>query len=98
MRLVRHPHIDFNGDNVGGSVNVSGSEDGNSSNNHSGELLGAKPAHPSYNDLSNLFETRKRSSLMFISKHLTSMMAKLEAVTKKMNFRVTRKKSFTVRM
>ncbi|XP_014501557.1 CBL-interacting serine/threonine-protein kinase 5 [Vigna radiata var. radiata] len=111
-------NIDFNGDDAGGSGNVSGSEDNNStsstsssSNNHSGELIGAKPARPSYNafeiisslshgfDLSNLFETRKRSPSMFISKHsASSVMAKLEAVAKKLNFRVTGKKQFTVRM
>ncbi|WVZ18651.1 hypothetical protein V8G54_005973 [Vigna mungo] len=92
MRLVRHPHIYFNGVDVGGSGNVSNIEDGNSSSNHSRELVGVKPACPSYNafeiisflshefDLSNMFETRKRSSAMFISKHSTlSVMAKLEA-------------------
>ncbi|QCE08831.1 CBL-interacting serine/threonine-protein kinase 5-like [Vigna unguiculata] len=103
-------NIDFNGDDAGGSGgsgNVSGSEDGNSN----GELVGAKPARPSYNafeiisslsngfDLSNLFETRKRSPSMFISKHSAStVMAKLEALAKKLNFRVTGKKQFTVRM
>jgi len=105
-------NIDFSGDDVGGSGNVSGNEDGNSSNNLSGEELdGAKPARPSYNafeiisslshgfDLRNLFETRKRSPSMFISKHSAStVMAKLEAVAKKLNFRVTGKKEFTVRM
>ncbi|XP_047156251.1 CBL-interacting serine/threonine-protein kinase 5-like, partial [Vigna umbellata] len=108
---VVEDNIDFNGDNVGGSGNVSNNEDGNISNNHSGELVGSKPARPSYNafeiisslshgfDLSNLFETRKRLPSMFISKHsASSVMAKLEAVAKNLNFRVTGKKQFTVRM
>ncbi|KAG2403275.1 CBL-interacting serine/threonine-protein [Vigna angularis] len=108
---VVEDNIDFNRDDVGGSGNVSGSEDGNNNSNHSRELVGAKPARPSYNafeiisslshefDLSNLFETRKRSPSMFISKHsASSVMAKLEAMAKKLNFRVTGKKQFTVRM
>ncbi|XP_027339989.1 CBL-interacting serine/threonine-protein kinase 25-like isoform X2 [Abrus precatorius] len=69
------------------------------------------PARPSYNafeiisslshgfDLRNLFETRKRSPSMFISKFSASaVLAKLEAVAKKLNFRVTGKKEFMVRM
>ncbi|KHN31882.1 CBL-interacting serine/threonine-protein kinase 5 [Glycine soja] len=100
-------NIDFSGDDVS-----NGSDDGNSSsNNEDGELTGAKPARPSYNafeiisslsngfDLRNLFETRKRSPSMFISKFSASaVMAKLEGVAKKLNFRVTGKKEFVVRM
>ena len=101
-------NIDFSGDDVS-----NGSDDGNSSssNNEDGELTGAKPARPSYNafeiisslshgfDLRNLFETRKRSPSMFISKFSASaVMAKLEGVAKKLNFRVTGKKEFMVRM
>ncbi|XP_027344636.1 CBL-interacting serine/threonine-protein kinase 5-like [Abrus precatorius] len=77
------------------------------------EEVGAmmKPARPFYNafeiisslshgfDLRNLFETRKRSPSMFISKFSASaVLAKLEAVAKKLNFRVTGKKEFVVRM
>ncbi|KAE9584511.1 hypothetical protein Lal_00021818 [Lupinus albus] len=70
-----------------------------------------KPARPFYNafeiisslshgfDLRNLFETRKRSPSMFISKFSAlAVLAKLEAVAKKLNFRVTGKKEFMVRM
>ncbi|KAL5176590.1 CBL-interacting serine/threonine-protein kinase 5 [Glycine soja] len=70
-----------------------------------------KPARPFYNafeiisslshgfDLRSLFETRKRSPSMFISKFSAStVLAKVEAVAKKLNFRVTGKKEFVVRM
>ncbi|KAL2332522.1 hypothetical protein Fmac_020103 [Flemingia macrophylla] len=50
-------------------------------------------------DLSNLFETRKRSPSMFISKFSASaVIAKLEAVGNKLDFKVTGKKDFMVRM
>lgn len=77
------------------------------------ELVAAmgKPARPFYNafeiisslshgfDLRSLFETRKRSPSMFISKFSASaVVAKLEGMAKKLNFRVTGKKEFTVRM
>ncbi|CAJ1951409.1 unnamed protein product [Sphenostylis stenocarpa] len=70
-----------------------------------------KPARPFYNafeiisslshgfDLRSLFETRKRSPSMFICKFSASaVMAKVEATAKKLNFRVTGKKEFAVRM
>ncbi|OIW11962.1 hypothetical protein TanjilG_02169 [Lupinus angustifolius] len=70
-----------------------------------------KPARPFYNafeiisslshgfDLRSLFETRKRSPSMFISKFSAlAVLAKLEAVAKKLNFRVIGKKEFMVRM
>ncbi|XP_027339988.1 CBL-interacting serine/threonine-protein kinase 5-like isoform X1 [Abrus precatorius] len=100
-------NIDFNGD-VDDDGNSSGNGNGNE---NSGETAGTKPARPSYNafeiisslshgfDLRNLFETRKRSPSMFISKFSASaVLAKLEAVAKKLNFRVTGKKEFMVRM
>ncbi|KAK7255134.1 hypothetical protein RIF29_28537 [Crotalaria pallida] len=75
------------------------------------EEVVSKPARPFYNafeiisslshgfDLRNLFETRKRSPSMFISKFSASaVLAKLETVAKKLNFRVTGKKEFMVRM
>ncbi|KAJ1428496.1 Serine/threonine-protein kinase, active site [Sesbania bispinosa] len=95
------------------NINFNEDDDGNSSgsNNDDAELVGAKPARPSYNafeiisslshgfDLRNLFETRKRSPSMFISKFSASaVLGKLEAVAKKLNFRVTGKKEFMVRM
>ncbi|KAI4329395.1 hypothetical protein L6164_021663 [Bauhinia variegata] len=74
------------------------------------EITG-KPSRPFYNafeiisslshgfDLRNLFETRKRSPSMFISKFSASaVLAKLETVAKKLNFRVTGKKDYMVRM
>ncbi|KAK7325296.1 hypothetical protein VNO77_29456 [Canavalia gladiata] len=87
-------NIDFNGD------------DGNDV-----EMPTSNPPRPSYNafeiisslshgfDLSNLFETRKRSPSMFISKFSAStVLAKLENLASKLNFRVTGKKDFMVRM
>ncbi|CAL0325915.1 unnamed protein product [Lupinus luteus] len=86
-------HIDFNDDGVEVSNEVE------------------KPSRPFYNafeiisslshgfDLRSLFETRKRSPSMFISKFSAlAVLAKLEAVAKKLNFRVTGKKEFMVRM
>lgn len=74
-----------------------------------GEFVEA--ARPSYNafeiisslshgfDLRNLFETRKRSPSTFISKlSASAVVAKLEAVAKKLNLRITGKKEFMVRM
>ncbi|XP_061360341.1 CBL-interacting serine/threonine-protein kinase 5-like [Gastrolobium bilobum] len=96
---VEEDNIDFN--------EVGGDEE------HVPELVGAmaKPSRPFYNafeiisslshgfDLRNLFETNKRSPSMFISKFSASaVLAKLEAVAKKLNFRITGKKEFTVRM
>ncbi|RDX74249.1 CBL-interacting serine/threonine-protein kinase 25, partial [Mucuna pruriens] len=93
-------NIDFNGDDDVSGGNTDGTE-----------LAGASPARPSYNafeiisslshgfDLRNLFETRKRSPSMFISKFSASaVMTKLEAMAKKLNFKVTGKKEFVVRM
>ncbi|KAE9585589.1 hypothetical protein Lal_00009782 [Lupinus albus] len=73
--------------------------------------IGGKPARPFYNafeiisslshgfDLRSLFETRKRSPSMFISKFSASeVVAKLEGVAEKLNFRITGKKEYTVRM
>ncbi|OIW09335.1 hypothetical protein TanjilG_01306 [Lupinus angustifolius] len=87
-------NIDFNYDNDVEDVNI-----------------GGKPARPFYNafeiisslshgfDLRSLFETRKRSPSMFISKFSASaVVAKLEGVAKKLNFRITGKKEYTVRM
>ncbi|KAI5414226.1 hypothetical protein KIW84_058386 [Lathyrus oleraceus] len=50
-------------------------------------------------DLRNLFETRKRSPSMFISKlSASAVVGKLENVAKKLNLKVTGKKDFMVRM
>ncbi|KAK7349105.1 hypothetical protein VNO77_06198 [Canavalia gladiata] len=70
-----------------------------------------KPPRPFYNafeiisslshgfDLRNLFETSNRSPSMFICKFSASaVLSKLEAVAKKLSFRVTAKKEFAVRM
>lgn len=95
-------NIDFSGDDEGG--------DGNSVEVVAG--TGTKHARrPSYNafeiisslshgfDLRNLFETRKRSPSMFISKlSASAVVGKLENVAKKLNLRVTGKKDFMVRM
>ncbi|XP_061373095.1 CBL-interacting serine/threonine-protein kinase 5-like [Gastrolobium bilobum] len=94
-------NIDFNEDD----------DNHNNSLNILDELVGENPVRPSYNafeiisslshgfDLRNLFETRKRSPSMFISKFSGSaVLAKLETVAKKLNFRITGKKDFTVRM
>ena len=75
------------------------------------EVPTRKPTRPFYNafeiisslshgfDLRSLFETRKRSPSMFICKFSASAaMAKVEAAAKKLNFRVTGKKEFVVRM
>ncbi|TKY48018.1 CBL-interacting serine/threonine-protein kinase 5 [Spatholobus suberectus] len=99
-------NIDFNGDD-----NDDGHNNNNNNNNNNNKLAGAKHARPSYNafeiisslshgfDLRNLFETRKRSPSMFISKFSASaVLAKLEAVAKKLEFKVTGKKEFMVRM
>ncbi|KHN04177.1 CBL-interacting serine/threonine-protein kinase 25 [Glycine soja] len=80
-------------------------------NNQEEEVTMRKPARPFYNafeiisslshgfDLRSLFETRKRSPSMFICKFSASaVLAKVEAVAKKLNFRVTGKKEFVVRM
>ncbi|KAK7294016.1 hypothetical protein RJT34_16899 [Clitoria ternatea] len=93
--------IDFNEDCVGVSDGV----------DHDKEVQGRKPPRPFYNafeiissfshgfDLRNLFETRKRSPSMFICKFSASAaLVKIEAVAKKLNFRVTGKKEFAVRM
>ncbi|CAL0332131.1 unnamed protein product [Lupinus luteus] len=90
---VEH-NIDFNYDNDAEDVNI-----------------GGKPARPFYNafeiisslshgfDLRSLFETRKRSPSLFISKFSAStVVTKLEGVAKKLNFRITGKKEYTVRM
>ncbi|KAJ1410035.1 Serine/threonine-protein kinase, active site [Sesbania bispinosa] len=94
-------NIDFNEDGDGG-------EEGEVP-----EMMGAmaKPARPFYNafeiisslshgfDLRSLFETRKRSPSMFISKFSASaVVEKLEEVAKKLKFRITGKKEFMVRM
>ncbi|XP_020232235.1 CBL-interacting serine/threonine-protein kinase 5 [Cajanus cajan] len=98
---------------VEGNMDFSGnsSDSSNEEEEGEGEWVGASPARPSYNafeiisslsngfDLRNLFETRKRSPSMFISKHSASaLMPKLEAIGKKLNFKVTGKKDFMVRM
>ncbi|KAL2338211.1 hypothetical protein Fmac_012657 [Flemingia macrophylla] len=70
-----------------------------------------KPARPSYNafeiisslshgfDLRSLFETSKRSPSVFLCKFSASaVLGKLEAVATKINFRVTGKKDFALRM
>jgi len=75
------------------------------------EVTMRKPTRPFYNafeiisslshgfDLRSLFETRKRSPSMFICKFSASaVMAKVEAAAKKLNFRVTGKKDFVVKM
>lgn len=75
------------------------------------EDVAMKPARPFYNafeiisslsngfDLRSLFETRKRLPSMFICKFSASaVLAKLEGMAKKLNFRVTGKKEFVVRM
>ncbi|XP_004486613.1 CBL-interacting serine/threonine-protein kinase 25-like [Cicer arietinum] len=50
-------------------------------------------------DLRNLFETRKRSPSMFISKlSASAVVGKLEMVAKKLNLKVTGKKEFMVKM
>ena len=93
-------NVDFNGDDE--------------EVNNDGELKqSSKPARPFHNafeiisslshgfDLRNLFETRKRSPSVFLSKlSAPAVVAKLEAVAKKLNFRVARKakEEFVVRM
>ncbi|KAI4355823.1 hypothetical protein L6164_004560 [Bauhinia variegata] len=75
------------------------------------EIIGGRPSRPFYNafeiisslshgfDLRNLFETRKRSPSMFISKFsAATVLEKLETVAKKLNLRVTGKKDYKVRM
>ncbi|XP_058728845.1 CBL-interacting serine/threonine-protein kinase 5-like [Vicia villosa] len=75
------------------------------------ELVMTKPSRPFYNafeiisslshgfDLRNLFETRKRLPSMFISKFSASnVLAKLEMMTKKFNFKITGKKEFVMRI
>ncbi|XP_028782568.1 CBL-interacting serine/threonine-protein kinase 5-like [Neltuma alba] len=70
-----------------------------------------KPSRPFYNafeiisslsngfDLRSLFETRKRSPSMFLSKlSAPTVVAKLETVAKKLNFKITGRKDFKVRM
>lgn len=99
-------NIDFSGDDE----NNNNKNDSDEINNVGGGL-GAKQARPSYNafeiisslshgfDLRNLFETRKRSPSTFISKlSASAVMGKLETVAKKLNFRITGKKEFMVRM
>ncbi|KAK7402366.1 hypothetical protein VNO78_14570 [Psophocarpus tetragonolobus] len=83
----------------------------NNDDYHDDDAAQAKPPRPSYNafeiisslshgfDLRNLFETRNRSPSMFISKlSASAVVAKLEAVAKSLNFRVTGKKDFMVKM
>ncbi|TKY64627.1 CBL-interacting serine/threonine-protein kinase 25 [Spatholobus suberectus] len=85
--------------------------EGNVDFNDEEEVAMGKPARPFYNafeiisslshgfDLRNLFETRKRSPSVFTCKFSASaVLAKVEAVAKKLNFRVTGKKEFVVRM
>lgn len=75
------------------------------------ELIMTKPSRPFYNafeiisslshgfDLRNLFETRKRLPSTFISKFsASSVLMKLEEMAKKLNFRITGKNEFVVRM
>jgi 5'-AMP-activated protein kinase catalytic alpha subunit len=98
-------NIDFSGDDEGHN-------DGHNVELVDG--IRTKPNHsrrPSYNafeiisslshgfDLRNLFETRKRSPSMFISKNSASaVVGKLENVAKDLNLRVTGKKDFMVKM
>jgi serine/threonine protein kinase len=101
-------NIDFSGDDEGNGNNSNG--DGNSVE-VVGETRTKHARRPSYNafeiisslshgfDLRNLFETRKRSPSMFISKlSASAVVGKLENVAKKLNLRVTGKKDFMVRM
>ncbi|KAJ1429188.1 Serine/threonine-protein kinase, active site [Sesbania bispinosa] len=93
------------------NINIDFNEDGEEG--EVPEMMGAmaKPARPFYNafeiisslshgfDLRSLFETRKRSPSMFISKFSASaVVEKLEEVAKKLKFRITGKKEFMVRM
>jgi serine/threonine protein kinase len=101
-------NIDFSGDDEGNGNNSNG--DGISVE-VVGETRTKHARRPSYNafeiisslshgfDLRNLFETRKRSPSMFISKlSASAVVGKLENVAKKLNLRVTGKKDFMVRM
>ncbi|KAL3819139.1 hypothetical protein ACJIZ3_005044 [Penstemon smallii] len=75
------------------------------------ELVRSKSSPPFYNafefissmssgfDLSNLFENRTRSGSLFTSKCSASMiMAKIESLAKKLNFRILLNKDYKVRM
>jgi len=106
-------NIDFSGDDEGsGNSNGDGNSFEVVGGTGTGTGTGTKHARrPSYNafeiisslshgfDLRNLFETRKRSPSMFISKlSASAVVGKLENVAKKLNLRVTGKKDFMVRM
>ncbi|XP_058780405.1 CBL-interacting serine/threonine-protein kinase 5-like [Vicia villosa] len=99
-------NIDFSGDDEG---------NGDANNAEAvGGIGGGGKKHarrPSYNafeiisslshgfDLRNLFETRKRSPSMFISKlSASAVVGKLESFAKKVNLKVIGKKDFIVRM
>lgn len=99
-------NIDFSGDDEGNG-------DGNNAEAGGGIGGGGKKhaRRPSYNafeiisslshgfDLRNLFETRKRSPSMFISKlSASAVVGKLESFAKKVNLKVIGKKDFIVRM
>ncbi|KAG8379717.1 hypothetical protein BUALT_Bualt07G0118200 [Buddleja alternifolia] len=75
------------------------------------ELLRSKSAPPFYNafefissmssgfDLSSLFENQRKSGSLFTSKcSASTIMAKLEALAKKLNFRIMLSKDYQVRM
>ena len=99
---------------VDDNIDFSGDDEGNGDGNSVEVVGGTGTKHarrPSYNafeiisslshgfDLRNLFETRKRSPSMFISKlSASAVVGKLENVAKKLNLRVTGKKDFMVRM
>lgn len=99
---------------VDDNIDFSGDDEANSDGNNAEVVGGIGTNHmrrPSYNafeiisslsngfDLRNLFETRKRSPSMFISKlSASAVVGKLENVAKKLNLKVTGKKDFMVRM
>ncbi|CAK8535605.1 unnamed protein product [Lathyrus sativus] len=100
---------------VDDNIDFSGDDEGKCDGSNADEVVsGIGTNHsrrPSYNafeiisslshgfDLRNLFETRKRSPSMFISKlSALAVVGKLENVAKKLNLKVTGKKDFIVRM
>ncbi|CAI8611790.1 unnamed protein product [Vicia faba] len=99
---------------VDDNIDFSGDDEGNCDGSNAEAVAGIGTKHarrPSYNafeiisslshgfDLRNLFETRKRSPSMFISKlSASAVVGKLESLAKKLNLKVTGKKDFIVRM
>ncbi|KAL5056786.1 hypothetical protein RYX36_028390 [Vicia faba] len=99
---------------VDDNIDFSGDDEGNCDGSNTEAVAGIGTKHarrPSYNafeiisslshgfDLRNLFETRKRSPSMFISKlSASAVVGKLESLAKKLNLKVTGKKDFIVRM